>query len=306
MAAFNAVLDQLMPSLFRMAARGHWMPEKQPVRRVRDGSVLLGAVETTKTGDLWISVQPGSTDVSLLIGFNARDLIYPVSRYAQIRELNAMLKWVKILAGLPLAWRWAQVAGFDIATLDRARVLADARRYLATKPATVTASRSPPSAGGPNDFFSEGDYWWPDPKNPDGPYTRRDGMTNPANFVDHRNAMKRLSVEAPALGAAWQLTKQRRYADHAAAHLRAWFLDPGTRMTPHLQYAQAIKGRSTGRGTGIIDTIHLVEVARAVPVIAAAGALRADELAGVRRWFTGYSGWLCTSKNGYRRTRCEE
>ncbi len=34
-------------------------------------------------------------------------------------------------------------------------------------------------------------------------------------------------------------------------------------MNPNLQYAQAIKGRFTGRGTGIIDTLHLVEVARA-------------------------------------------
>lgn len=94
-AALNAVLDPMMPSLFRMAARGHWMREKQPVRRVKDGSVLLGSVENTKMGDLWINVQPGLTDVSLLIGFNARDVMYPVSTYAQIREFNAMLKWVK-------------------------------------------------------------------------------------------------------------------------------------------------------------------------------------------------------------------
>src|SRR5258705_6773327 len=45
--------------------------------------------------------------------------------------------------------------------------------------------------------------------------------------------------------------------------LRAWFVDDATRMSPHLLYAQAIKGRFTGRGTGIIDTLHLVEVARA-------------------------------------------
>jgi hypothetical protein len=93
-AALNAALDPLMPSLFRMAARGHWMREKQPVRRERDGSVLLGSVENTKVGDLWINVQPGPTDVSLLIGFNDRDVMYPVSTYAQIREFNAMLKRV--------------------------------------------------------------------------------------------------------------------------------------------------------------------------------------------------------------------
>src|SRR5689334_714885 len=74
----------------------------------------------------------------------------------------------------------------DIAKHERARVLAAAGRYVNEKPITVTASQSPRSAGGLHDFFSEGDYWWPDPSNPDGPYIQRDGMSNPANFDDHR------------------------------------------------------------------------------------------------------------------------
>lgn len=187
---------------------------------------------------------------------------------------------------------------FDVAALDRTRVLAEAGKYLGRKPATPTAAQSPRSAGGKNDFFSEGDYWWPDPKDPKAPYIRKDGMTNPANFVEHRNFLMRLSVEAPALAAAWKLTKERRYAEHAAAHLRAWFVTPSTRMNPNLQYAQAIQGRSTGRGTGVIDTIHLVEVARAVPVIAEAGALSKVELAAVKGWFAEYTKWMRTSPNG--------
>ena len=147
--------------------------------------------------------------------------------------------------------------------IDRARVLKDADRYLTEAPVTVTASGSPRSAGGKHDFFSEGDYWWPDPNNPDGPYIQRDGMSNPANFVEHRRAMIRLSLIVPALAAAYKITRQRKYSDHAARHLRAWFIDDATRMNPNLQYAQAIQGRFTGRGTGIIDTLHLVEVARA-------------------------------------------
>src|SRR4029078_4577782 len=97
-------------------------------------------------------------------------------------------------------------------------------------PITVTAFVCPRSAGGPHDFFSEGDYWWPDPKNPDGAYVRRDGESNPANFVDHRRAMVRLSVQVPALVAAWVLTGDQRYAAHARRHLHAWFADPATRM----------------------------------------------------------------------------
>src|SRR5260370_41055393 len=107
-----------------------------------------------------------------------------------------------------------------------------------------------------------------------------------------------LSVQMPALTAAWLITKQRRYADHAAAHLRAWFADEETRMNPSLQYAQAIHGRFTGRGIGIIDTIHLVEVARAIEILKDSPALSMSELGGITQWFTDYLMWLTTSKNG--------
>ncbi len=190
------------------------------------------------------------------------------------------------------------VRGFDVAAFDRARVLKAARRYLSERPVTVTATRSTRSAGGPHDFFSEGDYWWPDPQNPGGPYVQRDGMTNPDNFVGHRRALMRLSVQSAALAAAWKLTKEERYARHAAVHLRAWFIDPATLMSPHLEYAQAIQGRTKGRGVGVIDTIHLVEVARAVEVLEGARALTPAELAGVKQWFADYLRWMTTSRNG--------
>ena len=123
-------------------------------------------------------------------------------------------------------------------------------------------------------------------------------MTNPDNFVEHRKFLMRLSVQAPALTAAWKLTHDRRYADQAAAHVRAWFVDRTTRMNPDLQFAQAIHGRFTGRGTGVIDTIHLVEVSRAIPLLAEAGALSSSDHAAVDDWFSAYLDWMTTSKNG--------
>ncbi len=187
---------------------------------------------------------------------------------------------------------------FDVAAFDRKRVVSEADKYLAKTPMTPTAAKSPRSAGGLHDFFSEGDYWWPDPKDANGPYIQRDGMTNPDNFVEHRKFLMRMSVEVPALGAAWKLTKKKKYAEHAAAHLRAWFVTDATRMNPNLQFAQAIKGRFTGRGTGVIDTIHLVEVARTIPLIAESGALTKAEFAAVKKWFVEYIEWMTTSKNG--------
>jgi hypothetical protein len=186
----------------------------------------------------------------------------------------------------------------DVGAIDRERILTAANAALRREPVTVTSASSPRSAGGLHDYFSEADYWWPDPAHPDGPYIQRDGMSNPDNFDDHRKAMRRLSVDVPALVAAWRLTGEARYAEHAVRHLRAWFVDDATRMSPHLRYAQAIHGRVTGRGTGIIDTLHLVEVARAAEVLAGAPAFDAAARGGVRAWFADYVRWMTTDKNG--------
>jgi len=192
----------------------------------------------------------------------------------------------------------ALAQSFTPAASERPRVLSAADRYLDRAPQTITAFRAARSAGGAHDFFSEGDYWWPDPAHPDGPYVRRDGESNPANFVEHRRAMVRLSIEVPALTAAWLLTKEGRYAEQARRHLRAWFVEPDTRMNPSLTYAQAIHGVTTGRGTGIIDTIHLVEVVRAIETLRTGGVMPDDEFGAIRQWFGAYTTWLTTSKNG--------
>ena len=186
----------------------------------------------------------------------------------------------------------------DVAKIDRARILSAANKYLQEQPETITSVRATRSEGGPHDYFSEGDYWWPDPKDPNGPYIRRDGMSNPANFNDHRELLIRLSLQMPALTAAWVITRKAPYAAKAADHLRAWFVDPATRMDPNLQYAQAIHGITPGRGTGIIDTLHLVEVARAAAWLEHSGALKPTEMDAVRRWFADYTNWMDTSKNG--------
>jgi hypothetical protein len=187
----------------------------------------------------------------------------------------------------------------DVARIDRKRILTAAHRYLRESPITITASSSPRSAGGRHDYFSEGDYFWPDPQNPGGPYINRDGMSNPDNFNDHRHALIRLSIQVPALAAAWLLTKDERFAAHAARHLRAWFLDEATLMNPNLEFAQAVHGRNTGRGIGIIDTLHLVEVARAVSTLAASKSFMPADLQGVTSWFAKYVEWMTTSQHGH-------
>lgn len=187
----------------------------------------------------------------------------------------------------------------------REKTLQDAQWALSQQPETVTASTAKRSAGSKHDFYSEGDYWWPDPDNPDGPYIRRDGVTNPDNFVDHRLAMIRFSRVVGALVSTWKLTDDETYVHHALRHIVAWFVDPDTRMNPSLPYAQAIKGRVTGRGIGIIDTIHLIEVAQALKILADAGLLNVETLQGTKQWFGDYLTWLTTHPYGIEEMNAE-
>jgi hypothetical protein len=199
----------------------------------------------------------------------------------------------------PRAWG---AGGDDVYALvvraDRARILNAAQGFLAEKPLTVTSAHSERSAGGLHDYFSEGDYWWPDPENPGGAYVRRDGFSNPDNFVKHRDVLMRLSVLAPTLAAAWRLTKDKRYSACFMKHLRAWFVDPVTRMNPNLEYAQAISGVTPGRGIGVIDTLQLVEVVRALRLLEVEGGIGREDADAVREWFAVYVNWMATSKNG--------
>jgi hypothetical protein len=186
----------------------------------------------------------------------------------------------------------------EIARIDHDRILGAASRYMGELPLTITAAQSPRSQGGRHDYFSEGDYWWPDAKNPGGPYIRRDGFSNPDNFNAHRDALIRLSLHVPALVAAWLVTSKKEYAAHAAAHLRAWFITPDTRMNPSLEFAQAINGVTPGRGIGIIDTLHLMEVARAALHLERSAAMTQAEMGELRSWFAQYLAWMQSSKNG--------
>jgi hypothetical protein len=189
-------------------------------------------------------------------------------------------------------------SSFDVALIDKPRILKAADKYLKAEPVTITSCVCARSTGGKHDFFSESDYWWPDPKNPGGPFIRRDGMTNPDNFVEHRLIMRRFCIQMPALTAAYLVTKDDKYAKKAAQHLRAWFVKEETRMNPSMQFAQAVKGVSPGRGVGVIDALHLVEVARAVRVLEREGMLDAADLRAIKKWFQDYLQWLTTSKNG--------
>ncbi len=187
----------------------------------------------------------------------------------------------------------------DVAAIDRERILRAADAALKLDPITITKYRAKLSQGGPNDFYSNADYFWPDPTKSNGlPYINRDGESNPANFSEHRMAMRDLRDAVAALAAAYKITGDDRYAKKSAELLRVFFLDPQTRMNPNLQYAQVVPGASSGRSWGIIDGLHLIEIPQAIVTLEKSRTFTPELVAGLKQWFREMTVWMLTSKNG--------
>ncbi len=151
---------------------------------------------------------------------------------------------------------------------------------------------------GPNDYVSEGPYWWPDPKDPKAPYIRKDGQRNPARFMGNRNDLGNMSTAVLSLGMGAFFLKDKACSARANTVLEVWFNDPKTRMNPNLEHGQLTRGHDDGRGTGMIDTVSLIHAAQGVTLMELAGGLDASVASGVREWYAGYLKWATTSKKG--------
>lgn len=173
---------------------------------------------------------------------------------------------------------------------DKIIIIADSLMHQV--PLTVTDKFCERSAGTKNDYYSEGDYWWPDPQNPEGAYVKRDGLSNPDNFIQHRLYMHRLSNITGTLASAYLITGNDEYVMAANRHFQAWFIDSLTFMNPSLNYSQAIKGVATGRKVGVIDGIHLVEVARAMEVFKESDKFPEQDYLKYQQWFGTFLSWL--------------
>lgn len=179
------------------------------------------------------------------------------------------------------------------------RICDEADKALSLRPPSVMDKKALPPSGDKHDYMSLGSYWWPNPQAPNGlPYIRKDGQYNPeGNQFDVRplHAMCR-AVDTLAL--AYFLTGRQPYARKAAELIRVWFLEPPTRMNPHLRYGQAIPGVTEGRGLGIIDTRPLTELVDSVGLLKGSTAWKDSDQKGLVAWFEAYLTWLLESDHG--------
>ncbi|HEY2973243.1 MAG TPA: alginate lyase family protein [Pyrinomonadaceae bacterium] len=182
-----------------------------------------------------------------------------------------------------------------VAQLDQ-----DAQKALTTGPFSVVTKDLVPPSGDKHDYMSQAPYFWPDSSKPKGlPYIRRDGERNPEinKISDHRSLDQMINaVETLAL--AYYYKGNDAYAARAVQLLRAFFLDPATRMNPHLQFAQFIPGVNTGRGIGLIETRGLTRVVDAIGLLSGSQALTRKDEQELQEWFAKFLGWMLESKNG--------
>jgi len=181
--------------------------------------------------------------------------------------------------------------------VDRAVKSAD--RWLALGPWSVVDKTRLPPSNDKHDYMSLATYWWPDPAKSDGlPYVRHDGNVNPERNTDAFDHVRlnNLSEAVIALGLAYYLSEDGKYAEHAAMLVRTWFLESKTRMNPNLDFAQGVPGVTSGRAEGVIDTMRLARMLDAIELLRGATAWPpADEMA-LKTWFTQLLEWLRTNK----------
>jgi hypothetical protein len=180
------------------------------------------------------------------------------------------------------------------------QLLKDADAALRFGPVSVMEKTNMPPSGDKHDYMSLAPYFWPDPTKADGlPYIRKDGQTNP-EVKDYKDKeyLPKLCGDVHTLALAYYFSGEKMYAGHAAKLIRVWFLDAATRMNPNLNFGQAIKGVTTGRGAGMIDTRHFVKLIDAIGLISDSKAWTSDDQQKMKQWAADFLHWMQTSKIG--------
>jgi hypothetical protein len=200
----------------------------------------------------------------------------------------------------------AEIKGrINAGEISQARIdtlLAVAEEQLAIAPVSVMDKRLLPPSGDRHDYLTRAPYFWPNPNTPDGlPFVKRDGRVYDENITGtDRPGRGVFDTRVITLGLAYYLTDRDAYAEGAAEQLRTWFIDPETRMNPHMNYSQGVPGIMNGSEWGSIDNWQWPTLLDAIRLLRSSKHWTSSDDAAVIQWFSQYGEWLDTSPLGER------
>lgn len=206
--------------------------------------------------------------------------------------------------GVQLVRAKAAIAAGDPALLSAYQhLLAESDVLLEIDPDPVVNKTRVPPSGDKHDYMSYAPYRWPDATKADGlPWIAKDGIINPVARgpdTDHQR-LHAMFAAVEKLSFAFYFSGDRKYADQTLAHLNAWFIDPGTRVNPHVEYAQSIPGLPSGNPAAFIDWRASYRVLTAVQLLDQAGVFPPSSKTRMDEWLGRYLDYMLTSEQGQK------
>ena len=178
-------------------------------------------------------------------------------------------------------------------------LIAKANGYVKSKPTCVT-NKTICISGDKHNYESLSIYWWPDPKNPDGPYIAKDGEYNPEYKKYDYPRLLQLKANLVTCSKAFFFTGDQRYYDYFCRQLDAWFIDPETRMTPNLEYSQFVPGHNNNHGNpqGMSDSYNFNDVLESIRLVNSIESIGKVRMNALKSWFSDLAEWMQTSEYG--------
>nr|WP_299173663.1 alginate lyase family protein [uncultured Allomuricauda sp.] len=164
--------------------------------------------------------------------------------------------------------------------------------------ANVVDEGALPPSGDPHDYYSYSPYWWPNPEDPNGPYIWRDGEINPDRNTSDISRIEAMVNRVTSLVPAWYFTGDERYAESAVEQLRAWFLNPATKMNPNVKFGQKRRGHNYNSPSGVLEAWRMRWVIDCAILLESFPGWTEENARALRNWFSQFATWMVESPTG--------
>jgi hypothetical protein len=151
-----------------------------------------------------------------------------------------------------------------------------------------------------HDFVSISPWHWPNPVDPKGPfsYDPEKGRNPLADEVDDGDILRSMIRDVDMLAFAYYLSDNAAYASHVISILKTFFINPTTRMNPHMESSRIVfqsTSDSVTLFTGAAEFIGLPLLLDALAMLENAPEFEDDDREALSDWFLAYLTWLTSS-----------